>query len=70
MQMLTIDKVLDEIADHSIDEQRYIEEILHKRLIEETRLEMKRTAEEINEEVRQGSYMTGSIKTLRDHLDD
>ena len=67
--MLTIEKVLDEISDHTIEEQKYIEEILHKRLIEETRFEIKKTAEEVREEIKQGKYTTGDLKELRDYLD-
>jgi len=67
--MLTLDKVLEEIADHPIEEQKYIEEILHKRIIDETRLDLKKTSEEIREEIKQGKFTTGNLKELRNYLD-
>jgi len=62
--MLTLDKVLDEIADHPIEQQKYIKEILHKRIIEESRLDLRKTSEEVREEIKQGKFATGTLKVL------
>ncbi|ABD42404.1 conserved hypothetical protein [Methanospirillum hungatei JF-1] len=65
-----ISQILEVIHSLSTDEQEYIEEILHKRLIEQKREKLAREAHEALNEYYSGSCKEGSIKDLWKDLDD
>ena len=55
--MLTLDRVLDEIAHHPVEEQQIISNILQKRLIDERREEIAKRLKEAKR-----NYKTGKTK--------
>ena len=65
-----ISQILEVIYSLSTDEQEYIEEILHKRLIEQKREELAREAHEELNEYYSGSCKEGSINDLWKDLVD
>ena len=62
--MVTLDTVLSEISDLSLDEKEMVEDILHKRIIEEKREEIYSDYQEALKDYKEGKCKSGSVEDL------
>lgn len=67
--MLTLDKVLDEISAHSLEEQEMIVEIAKKRLIDQKREEIRKASVQAEKDYREGKIKATSVGEMLDELD-
>lgn len=62
--MVTLNTVLSEISDLSLDEKEMVEDILHKRIIEERREEIYSDYQHALKDYKEGKYKSGSVEDL------
>jgi hypothetical protein len=65
----TVDAILDEISQLSIEDQEMLDEIVHKRIIEGKREEIRAAYLAAVEERKQGKTMSGSVDDLFGAID-
>ena len=68
--MTTIDTVLNEISDLSLDDKELVENILHKRIIDEKRNEIYNDFQENLKEYSAGRCKSGTIKDLMKDVEE
>ena len=61
---LTVDSILDEIAELSLEDQELVDDIVHKRLIDSKRNDIRTDYEKALQERQAGSIKTGSVSDL------
>jgi hypothetical protein len=65
---VSINTVLEYVDKLDSDDQQYLSELLHKRLIDSKRAKIAKRARQSKENVRQGRYKSGSAQDLRSDL--
>ena len=60
----TLDAILEEVSRLSLEEQEMLDEILHKRIIEEKREEIYRNYQDSLSDYKKGQIKTGTVKDL------
>ena len=65
---VSINTVLEYVDKLDSDDQQYLSELLHKRLIDSKRAKIAKRARQAKENVRQGRYKSGSAKDLLSDL--
>ena len=60
----TVDMILDEIAELSLEDQEMLDEIVHKRIVEEKRSDIRADYMAAVEDRKQGRTKTGSVDDL------
>lgn len=65
---VSINTVLEYVDKPGSDDQQYLSELLHKRLIDSKRAAIAKRATQAKENVRKGRCKTGSAKDLRSDL--
>jgi len=67
-KITTIENVLEDIEHLNIEDQKYIVELISKRLIDKKREEISRRAKEAEKNYKKGKFKRGNIEDLWEDL--